>query len=263
MGKNIRRAYLPGMLALFFVVFLALSFPVNDTARAASRNTSDAWQGTVNTWANVRTGPNTGSSVSRVAAPGTSVTVYETVSGQAVSAGNSNWLRVSNSPALYIYSSLVSRGGAANNGGGNSTPSARGKLIVVSITQESFTAYENGNQVYTGLVNTAQPGLVTPTGTFHVFQKLSPTTFYSPFPKGSSYWYAPTYIHYALAFQEGGYFLHDAWWRAAFGPGTQYPHYDSKAGWISGSHGCVSMSVADAEWLYNWTPIGTTVQINQ
>jgi hypothetical protein len=106
-----------------------------------------------------------------------------------------------------------------------------------------------------------RPQLPTPIGTFHVFAKLSPTTFYSPFPKSSPYWYAPTHINYALEFLAGGFFLHDSWWHSVYGPGTNGWHYDPRFGWQWGSHGCVAMPISAAAWLYNWAPIGTTVEI--
>ena len=42
-----------------------------------------------------------------------------------------------------------------------------------------------------------------------------------------------------------GYAFHGAPWRSDFG--------------YSASHGCVNMPSADAQWIYNWAEIGTTV----
>lgn len=138
---------------------------------------------------------------------------------------------------------------------------ATGKVIVVSLAQQWLHAYENGSEVFNTAVLTGRPELGTPTGTYHVFAKLSPTTFYSPFPPGSVEWYPPTYITYALEWKDG-FFLHDSWWHSVYGPGTNRWHYDPIDGWQSGSHGCISMPLSAAAWLYNWAPIGTTVQIN-
>ena len=92
--------------------------------------------------------------------------------------------------------------------------------------------------------------------------KLHPTTFTSPWPYGSPYWYPPTYINYALEWNAGGFFLHDSWWHSVYGPGTNLWHYDPKFGWQWGSHGCIAMPLSAAQWLYYWAPIGTLVQIN-
>ena len=142
------------------------------------------------------------------------------------------------------------------------TSSSDGKVIVVNLSQGRLSAYDNGNQVYTSLIISGRPGLETPTGIYHVFAKLSPTTFYSPWPQGSPDYYAPTHINFALEFKEGGYFLHDSWWHTVYGPGMSGWHYDPTYGWQYGSHGCVSMPFSAAQWLYYWAPIGTTVQIN-
>lgn len=137
-----------------------------------------------------------------------------------------------------------------------------GKVIVVSLSRQWLYAYQDGREVFNTAVMTGRPELGTPTGTYHVFAKLSPTTFYSPFPRSSPEWYPPTHITYALEWKAGGYFLHDSWWHSVYGPGTNRWHYDPIDGWQSGSHGCISMPLGAAAWLYRWAPIGTTVQIN-
>jgi len=144
----------------------------------------------------------------------------------------------------------------------NAYASVTGKVIEVSLSQGQLSAYNDDNLVYTSLIVSGRPGLETPIGTYHVFAKLSPTTFRSPWPPSSPYYYPPTYINFALEFREGGYFLHDSWWHTSYGPGTNGWHLDPAYGWQYGSHGCVSMPFSAAKWLYSWAPIGTTVQIN-
>lgn len=136
------------------------------------------------------------------------------------------------------------------------------KVISVSILKQELYASENGHVVYSTLVQTGRGNLPTPQGTFHVFAKLSPTTFQSPWPEASPNWYPPTYINYALEFKAGGFFLHDATWHSVFGPGTNKWHRDPKFGWQNGSHGCVAMPLNAAAWLYHWAPVGTTVNIH-
>lgn len=139
---------------------------------------------------------------------------------------------------------------------------ATNKVVVISLSHQWLYAYANGSKVFNTSVMTGRPELGTPTGTYHIFAKRSPTTFYSPFPRGSSEWYPPTHITYALEWKEGGFFLHDSWWHSVYGPGTNRWHYDPIDGWQSGSHGCISMPLSAAAWLYAWAPIGTVVQIN-
>jgi lipoprotein-anchoring transpeptidase ErfK/SrfK len=143
---------------------------------------------------------------------------------------------------------------------GSAVEQVEGKVIVVSLSHQWLYAYANGSEVFNTPVMTGRPSLPTPAGTYHVFAKLSPTTFVSPFPRGSANWYPPTYINYALEFLPG-FFLHDSWWHSVYGPGTSGWHHDPVDGWQWGSHGCVAMSLGAAAWLYRWAPIGTTVRV--
>lgn len=136
-----------------------------------------------------------------------------------------------------------------------------GKIIVVSLSQQWLTAYQNGQPVFDTAVLTGRPSLPTPLGTYHIFSKLSPATFRSPFPRNSPNWYPPTHIKYAMEWRPGGYYLHDSWWHTVYGAGTNGEHYDPTYGWQQGSHGCVSMPVSAAAWLYSWAPLGTMVRI--
>ncbi len=228
-------------------------------ASSGVANSSNAqFQGTVTSSANVRTGPSTSSRIKYVARAGTVVTVYAQVKGSYAWAGNT-WDRISPTSAapLYIYSGLVQQN-ASSGGGGTTPPSASGKVIVVYISKQWLYAYDNGQQVFDTAVTTAQPGLVTPLGTYHIFVHKHPTTFYSPWPKGSPYYYPPTHIEYAMGWRSGGYYLHDSYWRSVYGPGTNVPHRDPKTGWQTGTHGCVTAPLNAIIWLYNWAPNGTT-----
>ena len=246
-----------GLLVPLLVIVIAFSPLSNDNSLASS-----TWTGTTTYWANVRTGPSTSYSIAITYAPGTNVTVYATVSGQVVWGGISNWYRISSlsSSPRYIYSGLVSA--TTSTSGGSPSPTAAGKEIIVSLSRQWMWAYQNGTQVYNSPVMTGRPSLATPTGTYHVFLKLHPTTFTSPWPPSSPYWYPPTYINYALAWRAGGFFLHDSWWHSVYGPGTNGWHYDPKFGWQWGTHGCIAMPLSAASWLYYWAPIGTLVQVN-
>ncbi len=249
------------LLALFLV------FTRSPTSFAATRvslknNVSAAvtQSGYTTSTANVRSAPNTSSTLVMVYPANKHVTVYASVTGQAIY-DNNMWYRVSSLSAtpLYVFAGLVV---ITTDNGDTSTPTTNGKEVVVSLSHQWLHAYQNGKEVYNTPVMTGRPALASPTGTYHVFIKLSPTTFYSPFPPGSPYWYAPTHINYALEWREGGYFLHDSYWHSVYGPGTNMWHYDPVDGWQYGSHGCVAMPITAASWLYQWAPIGTTVQIN-
>ncbi|MBO0781453.1 MAG: L,D-transpeptidase [Ktedonobacteraceae bacterium] len=210
-------------------------------------------------WSNVRNIPDTAGTLLRTLAPAAQVTVYGKAEGQALGNG-SIWYRLSGkgSSPQYVYGGLVTTQKPVIDGGGTNLP---GKVIKVSLAQQKLYAYNNGQIVFSALVATGRPELPTPAGTYHIFVKQSPTTFYSPWPEGSPYYYPPTHINYAMEFKEGGFFLHDATWRYAFGPGSNVPHSVPGGGTETGTHGCVTMTLANAAWLYQWAPIGTTVII--
>jgi uncharacterized protein YraI len=257
MQENRKKLLFLGLLVPLLAIIIAFSPVSSDNSLASS-----PWTGTTTYWANVRTGPSTSYSIATTYAPGTDVSVYATVSGQVVWGAISNWYRISSlsSSPRYIYSGLVSA--TTSTSGGSPTPTAAGKEIIVSLSRQWVWAYQNGVEVYNSPVMTGRPTLATPTGTYHVFLKLHPTTFTSPWPYGSPYWYPPTYINYALAWRAGGFFLHDSWWHSVYGPETNGWHYDPQFGWQWGTHGCIAMPLNAAAWLYYWAPIGTLVQVN-
>lgn len=132
------------------------------------------------------------------------------------------------------------------------TPNADGKIIVVSLKTESLTAYENGKVVATTVVATGRPALPTIPGTYHIKAKYTPYQFISPWPKSSPYWYASAWVKYAMLYEDGGYFIHDAPWRTVWGPGADL---------TSGTHGCINVPLATMTFLYQWAAVGTTVLV--
>jgi len=140
-------------------------------------------------------------------------------------------------------------------------PTRQGRVILVSRRLEWLWAYQDGSLVFATPVTTGRPDLPTPIGVYHVLRKQTNTTFYSPWPKGSPYYYTPLHINYALLFREGGFYIHDAPWRYEFGPGSdlavQLPDGTSQ----TGSHGCVDVPTSAGAWLYQWARVGTMVAI--
>lgn len=138
-----------------------------------------------------------------------------------------------------------------------------GKVIVVSLTEQTLREYDNGQFVGWMYVVTGQMAAQTPPGLWHVQWKKRHVVFKSSEPPGSALWYPPTAINYAMFYHEGGYYLHDATWRSYFGPGANLPHNDYTSGKysITGTHGCINMSLSNARNLYNWVDIGTPVVV--
>ena len=127
-----------------------------------------------------------------------------------------------------------------------------GKLIVVSLSRQVLTAYQDGTAVLTTYVATGRPALPTPVGVYHIFARYSPYKMISPWPYGSPYWYPDSWTNWAMEFAGGGYFIHDAPWRSWYGPGSNI---------YNGTHGCVNVPYSQMAFLWKWTPMGTTVVV--
>lgn len=137
-----------------------------------------------------------------------------------------------------------------------------GEVFVVSLVEQTLRYYQNGKLYNWFYITSGQYERPSPPGLWSIFLRQSPTVFKSSEPKGSAFWYPDTNINFAMEYHDGGYFFHDSWWRANYGPGTNFPHYDTGgdetfAG--NGSHGCINMQENDASWLYKNSSYGATV----
>jgi hypothetical protein len=139
----------------------------------------------------------------------------------------------------------------------------QGKVVLISLYGQAIRVYNNGQLVNAFFVTTGTPAHPSLPGTWWVQQKESPTTFKSVVPKGDPDYYPDTPINYAMLYHSGGYNMHDSWWRADYGPGTEFPHIDATGNQSAaqGSHGCVNMSLDNARWLYGYTELYTPVII--
>jgi lipoprotein-anchoring transpeptidase ErfK/SrfK len=134
-----------------------------------------------------------------------------------------------------------------------------GKRITISLSRQRLRAWVGNKVLLVTPVTTGNATLPTPVGHFQIFEKRSPYTFVSPWPRSSSKWYPTSQVSFALEFLGGGYFIHDAPWRGVFGkgsnsgsqPGTNY----------GGTHGCVNVPYNAARWLYYRADMGTPVHI--
>ena len=137
-----------------------------------------------------------------------------------------------------------------------------GTVLMVSMAEQAMRFYKDGKLIRAFYVTTGRVERPALPGVWTVQDRKSPDKFKSTDPPGSPYWYPDTPIQYAILYHWGGFFVHDAWWRVNFGPGTQFPHYDvggdeSFAG--NGSHGCVNLQSNDAAWVYANTDWNTQI----
>jgi lipoprotein-anchoring transpeptidase ErfK/SrfK len=108
------------------------------------------------------------------------------------------------------------------------------KWIEVDLSDQSLVAWEGNVPVMWMTVSTGLPGTPTVVGSFHIYQKLVSTRMVGP---GYDLPNVPHTMYFYL-----GYALHGAYWHNNFG----HPM----------SHGCVNLSLPDAERLFNWaTPV--------
>ena len=140
--------------------------------------------------------------------------------------------------------------------------SLTGQVMVVSLVEETLRLYQDGKLVNQFRITSGQYAKPSPPGVWHILLRQAPTVFKSTEPPGSAFWYPDTNINYAMEYHDGGFYFHDSWWRVNYGPGTNFPHYDTGgdetfAG--NGSHGCINMQEEQAAWLYAHTDYNTGV----
>ena len=135
-----------------------------------------------------------------------------------------------------------------------------GRVVIISLREQTARFYENGKLVYWSYVTTGRPEKPSPPGLHYAMEKLYHAEFTSADPVGSPLWYAPTPVNYAILYANYGFFLHDAWWRYKFGPGSNLPHWDPLA-FDGGSHGCINFPEDNMAWVYNWVPLGSPILV--
>jgi lipoprotein-anchoring transpeptidase ErfK/SrfK len=114
------------------------------------------------------------------------------------------------------------------------------RWIDVDLTNQRVYAYEGNSVVNSFIVSTGTWLTPTVTGQFNIYVK-----YISNKMSGPGY-YLPD-VPYIMYFY-GSYGLHGTYWHNNFGTPM--------------SHGCVNLSIPDAEWLYNWASIGTLVNVH-
>jgi hypothetical protein len=121
-----------------------------------------------------------------------------------------------------------------------------GKWIEVDTATQTLIAREDGKEVSRALISSGKPGFPTPAGAFAITHKF-PIRHMKSSVRGE-HWDFPA-VPWAMRFRAGGFYLHSCYWSDEFGSAQ--------------SHGCVNMPVPYAEWLYEWTPVGTPLWIHR
>lgn len=118
------------------------------------------------------------------------------------------------------------------------------RWVDVNLSNQTLTAYEGDTIALHTLISSGLPAWPTVTGQFRVYLRYESQTM-----DGTrlGYDYYLTGVPYVMYFYED-YALHGTYWHNNFGTPM--------------SHGCVNMETSDAEWLYNFTTIGTVVNVH-
>jgi len=125
-------------------------------------------------------------------------------------------------------------------------PEGGEKLITVSLQEQRLYAYQDGTLIATFVVST---GSNTSTGSFHILDKI-PNVYSDIWNFWMPNWMG---IYFAGSLENGFHSLPvlpngESIWSDALGTPVSY--------------GCVVLGVPEAQALYDWAEVGTTVQIN-
>ena len=117
---------------------------------------------------------------------------------------------------------------------------AEGRWIDVNLSEQQMYAYEGNILVNSFIVSTGLPGTPTVTGTYQIYVKVPMQDMSGPG------YYLPD-VPWVMFFYDD-YGFHGTYWHNNFGTPM--------------SRGCVNLRIEDAEWLYYWASVGTTVNIH-
>jgi hypothetical protein len=120
------------------------------------------------------------------------------------------------------------------------SPDIEDKKIIVNLTRQTLSAYENGREVYFCRVATGpklSEGWSTPPGDHPIWRKLVSLHMSANASKGEAF--DTSGIGWTTLFTSDGAAIHAAFWHNEFGKAR--------------SHGCVNCLPEDAKWIWRWT----------
>ncbi len=115
------------------------------------------------------------------------------------------------------------------------------RWIDIDLSQQVLYAYEGKNLVNSYVISSGTWQYPTVTGQYHIYVKYRYADMSGPG------YYLPD-VPYVMYFYKG-YGIHGTYWHDNFGTPM--------------SHGCVNMRTPEAGWIFNWSSIGTLVNVHQ
>lgn len=115
-----------------------------------------------------------------------------------------------------------------------------GRWIEVNLSEQMLYAHDGDELVDSFVVSTGTAYYPTVTGEYKIYAKYTSSDMAGPG------YYLPD-VPYTMYFYKG-YGIHGTYWHDNFGTPM--------------SHGCVNMRTSEAEWLFDWSSIGTPVVVH-
>ncbi len=113
--------------------------------------------------------------------------------------------------------------------------------VEIDLSDQYLFAWEGTNQTFTAVISTGKPKTPTNPGIYTIQRKYPQDRM-----RGADYDIAdvPNVLYF-----DRGYAIHGAYWHNNFGTPV--------------SHGCINLPINNAQWLFEWTKIGTPVIIHE
>ena len=118
------------------------------------------------------------------------------------------------------------------------------RWIDVNLTAQRLVAYEGDTPVFESPVSSGTYNYPTVTGQFRIWLRFQSQTMDG---RRLGYDYYLPNVPYVMYFYQD-YALHGTYWHNNFGTPM--------------SHGCVNLPTPAAEWIYNWSTMGTVVNVH-
>ena len=165
---------------------------------------------------------------------------------------------------LFLSVTLLAQAAYADDGsapGPDAAPPPPVQQIVISLSQQSLTATQDGAVVLQSPITSGGPYTPTPAGTYSIISHQRNWTMKSPWPEGDFRWYPNSWINYSMLWERSGYFIHDASWRNLYGPGSNLIQVPGT--FIPGTHGCINVPLQAMIKLWNWAQNGAAVIVQR